>query len=1207
MIWEAGRATTAAPGLFSPISIGPEYIGETFVSGEFGWNNPMDQLTEEAALAFKDRHISCIINIGSGHPGHLTLSNGLSDLFSRIALDCERVAERMERRFGEVPHLYKRLSVEQGMQKLDVKLVNLHEVVAHTQSYLQGSRVARNIDSLLRDLSLRPKRIRVHMISGVVPSIAEAIKPNPCPQPTPYFTGRRSELQTMQKYFSSASDSCRVCVLYGMGASGKTQIALKFIQQNQNRFSEIFFVDASDKLTLETNLKAIAGPSSDKPSVDDALRLLRTTRDDWLLFLDNADDIKLDLRPYISWAHGNVIITTRNREARAHAPKCSIWVDRLELEDAIQLLLGGVDVPQGLDTHDIAVKIVNELGSLALAINQTRAFLAKGMCALDEYLSIYAQNRKKLLDDKSIQTTDDYAYTVYTTWTISFNKLSPDAALLLQLLCYMHHESIPCRLFKDAWDAWQAAEHEKEAASPPSIAAFVTSLFAFRRKEQEAVPRTVATFLSTFTAIDLSWDILRFRNLIGEILSFSLLEFNTLNHSVSLHPLVQQWAQHHSHNHQEIVHASQTLLSLATPTGRSQQDYTMMMSLLPHLRESTKAGVELHYTLLPRVGKAYRHGGLFPESRTICQRALSETQQKLGPEHPQTLMCMSELAFSYIDLGEYQESLKLNEEVLQLQKRVLGYKHPNTLETMSNLALSHQGLGQYQDALKFSEEAFELRKWVLGYDHPDTLNTMNNLALSHSNLGQYQDALKVYEEQLKLINRTLGDEHPDAIIAMGNLAITHANLGQYQKALNLEKGVLRLRKQALGNHHPLTLLAMNNLSATQLNLGQYQEALKLNEDALELMKNTLGLEHSNTLTGMNNLGQIYAHLGRYQDSLKLAEEAAELAKRVMGNDHPLTLGVMGNFANAYSYLGQYQNALTLAQEVLELRKRAVGEEHPDILMPMNNVAQIYSGLGQDQDALNFSERVLELAKRIHGHDHPDTLTFMLNVARNHLDLGQYVDALKLNEEALELSNRIMGREHPQTLTTMKDLALSHSRLGHNEEALKLYEETLELMTRILGYDHPDTLEAMNCLAGCKSNLGQHQDALKLNEEVLELRRRVLGHDHPGTLLSMSDLAQYQSNLGQYQDALKLNEEVLELRQRVLGQDHPATLTSMSALAFSYSNLGQHKDALKLSMDVLELRQSVLGPEHPDTIASSKQVEKFQEQIGCNEVTVTAES
>ncbi|KAH8795183.1 acyl transferase/acyl hydrolase/lysophospholipase, partial [Flagelloscypha sp. PMI_526] len=158
MIWEAGRATTAAPGLFSPISIGPEYIGETFVSGEFGWNNPMDQLTEEAALAFKDRHISCIINIGSGHPGHLTLSNGLSDLFSRIALDCERVAERMERRFGEVPHLYKRLSVEQGMQKLDVKLVNLHEVVAHTQSYLQGSRVARNIDSLLRDLSLRPKR-----------------------------------------------------------------------------------------------------------------------------------------------------------------------------------------------------------------------------------------------------------------------------------------------------------------------------------------------------------------------------------------------------------------------------------------------------------------------------------------------------------------------------------------------------------------------------------------------------------------------------------------------------------------------------------------------------------------------------------------------------------------------------------------------------------------------------------------------------------------------------------------------------------------------------------------------------------------------------------------------------------------------------------------------------------------------------------------
>jgi hypothetical protein len=87
---------------------------------------------------------------------------------------------------------------------------------------------------------------------------------------------------------------------------------------------------------------------------------------------------------------------------------------------------------------------------LALAINQARAFLATGLCALGEYLPMYMQNRKRLLEDKSIQTTDGYEHTVYTTWVISFNKLSHDAALLLEFLSHMHHESIPCRLFENA-------------------------------------------------------------------------------------------------------------------------------------------------------------------------------------------------------------------------------------------------------------------------------------------------------------------------------------------------------------------------------------------------------------------------------------------------------------------------------------------------------------------------------------------------------------------------------------------------------------------------------------------------------------------------------------------------------------------------------------------------------------------------------------
>ncbi|KAH8823412.1 hypothetical protein DL96DRAFT_273047 [Flagelloscypha sp. PMI_526] len=300
MLWEAACATTATPDLFIPIVIGDMNIGETFVTGELRWNNPTDELTKEGAHVFKGHHISCIINIGSGHYGHISLSHGLASLFRRIALDCERVADDMERRFGKTPEVFWRLNVKQGLQDLTVDLSNLDALVSHTRSYLQGTRTTRSMDAILRDLVLRPERIPVDGISRVAGAILEVFRRKLCPTPTQHFTGRQSELKKLEACFSSRHErtSCRVGVLYGIGGGGKSQMGLEFVRRCQNRFTDVFFVDASDKFILENDLKTIAIGVSDQPTAEDALYLLRTTREE-RLFLDNADDPSLDLRPYI--------------------------------------------------------------------------------------------------------------------------------------------------------------------------------------------------------------------------------------------------------------------------------------------------------------------------------------------------------------------------------------------------------------------------------------------------------------------------------------------------------------------------------------------------------------------------------------------------------------------------------------------------------------------------------------------------------------------------------------------------------------------------------------------------------------------------------------------------------------------------------------------------------------------------------------------
>ncbi|KAH8797806.1 hypothetical protein DL96DRAFT_898061 [Flagelloscypha sp. PMI_526] len=925
-ICEAIRATTALPGLFNSITIRDKHLSETFVGGELRWNNPTDELTREAAGEFKGQYVACIVSIGSGHPGHLSFAEGLAELFPRIALDCERLNDDMERRFGNAPGVFWRLSVGQGLQNLASDLSNLGALVSHTYSYLQNSRTHRDIDSLLVDLVSRPGRTLAKMISGEVSSAPKLIGPRACPPPTQYFTGRQDQLEQLDGHFNSGIDECHVAVLYGMGGSGKTQIGLEFIRRNRSRFSDVYFIDSSSKLTLENDLTAIAAGPSDHHSVDDALRILRSRQDEWLLFLDNADDPSFNLRPYISWQHGNVLITTRNRELRVHAPKCSIRVDRLDLKDAKELLLRGLQVGDGPEQQNIAVAIVQELGCLALAITQAHAFLAKGLCSISEYLPLYMQNRSRLLEHDTAQKTDDYKYSVYTTWTISFNKLSSNAALVLELLSYMHHDAIPSWIFQDAWEVY-AQQHE------------------------DAVPPVLTNLLSSFTTAESTWDILRFRTIVGELLSFSLLEFDQVQHTFSLHPLVQEWARGHSQHCRDNARAAQTLLCLATPIGDSTLDTMRMRSLVPHLRESIVPGITSHYILLSRMQRVFRCGGLLRQRHDVCQKELTERRQRFGANHPYALVSMNNLALAYSDLGQHRDALELQEQVLKLAKRILGEEHPFTLTSMNNLANTYSDLGRHHNALELNEQVLKLLKRILGEEHPNTLSSMNNLAKTYSDLGQYSNALELEEQVLKLRKRILGEEHPSTLTSMNNLAATYSHLGQHRDALGLREQVLKLLKRILGEEHSSTLVSRNNLAKTYSDLGQYSNALELEEQVLKLRKRILGEEHPDTLVIMNNIACTYSHLGQHHNALELQEQVLKLLKRILGEEHPHTLSSMNNLARTYSDLGQHQSALDLHGSTLEIRRKILGEEHPDTLDSSRAVESARRRALRDEDQL----------------------------------------------------------------------------------------------------------------------------------------------------------------------------------------------------------------------------------------------------------------
>ena len=161
-IWEAARATTAAPTFFKRMSIGaPGQVKEDFIDAGIRCNNPVKEVMEEARLVFGDeRPVGCLVSIGTGHPGTIGLSkpdafqkilpSKLIDVLKGIATDCESTAVDLTRRFRRRDDTYFRFNVTHGAGLISLEeWKKMGEVQGHTISYLQDPSVSKAIDSVV--------------------------------------------------------------------------------------------------------------------------------------------------------------------------------------------------------------------------------------------------------------------------------------------------------------------------------------------------------------------------------------------------------------------------------------------------------------------------------------------------------------------------------------------------------------------------------------------------------------------------------------------------------------------------------------------------------------------------------------------------------------------------------------------------------------------------------------------------------------------------------------------------------------------------------------------------------------------------------------------------------------------------------------------------------------------------------------------------
>jgi hypothetical protein len=211
----------------------------------------------------------------------------------------------------------------------------------------------------------------------------------------------------------------------------------------------VLLVSGGSVEALNRNLAGLCNPSAlDLPEQtlteeaaqrQAALHWLQTNPG-WLLILDNVDTPEaaaevVTLLPQLSG--GQLVISTRVRNWSAAVQLQEVEV--LTPEDATAFLLertAGRRREAADDTSEARAIAVEDLGGLALALEQAGAYICQRRLSLSAYRSQWQSNRQVVLAWNEPRLTQ-YDRNLATTWLTSYQQVSEAARTLLRRLAWI--------------------------------------------------------------------------------------------------------------------------------------------------------------------------------------------------------------------------------------------------------------------------------------------------------------------------------------------------------------------------------------------------------------------------------------------------------------------------------------------------------------------------------------------------------------------------------------------------------------------------------------------------------------------------------------------------------------------------------------------------------------------------------------------------
>jgi tetratricopeptide (TPR) repeat protein len=372
-------------------------------------------------------------------------------------------------------------------------------------------------------------------------------------------------------------------------------------------------------------------------------------------------------------------------------------------------------------------------------------------------------------------------------------------------------------------------------------------------EELQTLWRILAVFPNTFdtAAVAALWDleVEKTQERLGELISYSLLEWNDTTRRYRLHDLLKLLAQarlnqeeryaagkHHAIYYREVLTQAGGLYR------EGSNKITKGLALFDLERENIDSGQD--WAAINADDKQ----GVTRLSMEYFNAAYDLLGLRL---HPRERIRWLEISL--------KAACKLDDKTFQ------GY-------SLGNLGNAYNDLGETHKAIQFQEQALLIYRET-GNRRGEGI-TLGNLGLAYANLGETRKAIELYDQQL-MITREIGFRLVEGK-ALNNLGIAYKDLGETRKAIELYEQRLEIARE-IGDRRGEGM-TLGNLGNAYYDLGETRKALKFQEQQLLIARNIGDLRNEGN--ALWNSAVIYEELGDRALAISLAEKALVIYEQI---------------------------------------------------------------------------------------------------------------------------------------------------------------------------------------------------------------------------------------------------------------------------------------------------------------------------------------